>query len=101
MKKIIGIICVLIIIATLTACGNMSFGAGNYDFNIVHVCDHSGNCADYEVEKWYEDDCGIEVKLKDGNCLYLSEGTYILASDHCPICGEDAEAALKGAAANE
>lgn len=53
MKKIIGIICVLIIIATLTACGNMSVDFGNFEFNIVHVCDRSGSCADYEVEKWY------------------------------------------------
>lgn len=91
MKKIICIICILIVIATLTACGNMSLGPGNFKFNVVHVCDHSGNCSDYEIEKWYDNDTGIEVKLKNGNKLFLSEGTYILASDHCPICGEGAK----------
>ena len=77
---------------TLTGCGNSSIGFGNYDFNIVHIADYAGHCVDCEIDTWYQStsNCpGIEVALHDGNSLFLSEGTYILAKDYCPICDPD------------
>lgn len=90
MKKIIAISLACVIVFALTACGNMSLGLGNFEYNVIHVCDHAGNCKDYRIHKWYENGTGIEVTLTNGNNLYLSEGTYILAKDNCPIC-EDGE----------
>lgn len=70
----------------LSSCGNMSVGFGNYTYNRVHVFDTAGNCCDLEIDKWYDNENGIEIQLKDGNNLYLSEGTYILIKDECPLC---------------
>ena len=87
MKKIIASFLILLIaIVSLTSCGNMSLGLGNYSYNKVHVFDTCGNYCDLEIDKWYDNETGIEVLLKDGNNLFLSEGTYILLKDECPLC---------------
>ena len=87
MKRIISLVLtVVIVLLTLVGCGNMSVGPGNYNYQIVHVFDTAGNYHDYHIEKWYNDESGIEVTLTDGNNLFLSEGTYILAKDYCPLC---------------
>ena len=41
-----------------------------------------------EILNWHDNEIGCEVTLKDRNSLYLSEGTYILIKDKCPICGD-------------
>ena len=86
--RIIAIVALLlIIIVCFCGCGNMSWGVGNYEFNYVHVDTyHYSGCL--EVDKWYENGTGIEVKLDDGNNIFLSEGTYTLIEDNCPFCGE-------------
>lgn len=89
MKKIICIVLAIVVMFALCGCGNSSIGFGNYNFKVIHICDNSGTCRDYEICKWYQNSegtPGVEVLLTDGNSLFCSEGTYILASDHCPIC---------------
>ena len=87
MKKFIVLIMILILtLFTLTGC-NMSCSPGNYNYNRVHIS-VGGKELCKEILNWHDNDIGCEVALKDGNSLYLSEGTYILIKDKCPICGE-------------
>ena len=82
------------IIALIIACSfplliigcNMGVGIGNFEFHGIHVCDHNGNCRDLAIDKWYDNESGIEVKTTDSGSLFCSEGTYILYEDKCPIC---------------
>lgn len=89
MKKIISIILiitVLFLVCSLTTSCNKGLGLGNYNFKKVHICVGDVNkCV--EIEKWYDNEIGIEVKTKNYGALYLSEGTYILIEDKCPLCG--------------
>lgn len=87
-KKIVFVLMAVIVLATfiLTSCGNVSIGFGNFNFRKVHI--HMGDvnrCL--TIEKWYDNEgMGIEVKTKECGSLFLSEGTYILIEDKCPIC---------------
>lgn len=83
------LLCILLPIVLLFSSCNMGVGLGKFAFNEVivsvpgndkHVC--------LTVEKWYDDDEGIEVKTKECGQLFCSEGTYILFEDKCPICGK-------------
>ena len=88
MKRVICLIVVtLILMLSLTACGNMSMGLGNYTFTHVHFTDMTeSHCA--TVEKWYDNSEGIEVMTKEFGSLYLSEGSYIMFGEgvRCPFC---------------
>ena len=90
MKKIISIILiitVLFLVCSLTTSCNQGLGFGNYTFTKVHICVGDVNkCV--EIEKWYDNEIGIEVKTKNYGALYLSEGTYFLVEDKCPICNK-------------
>lgn len=90
MKKIISIILiitVLFLVCSLTTSCNKELGFRNYTFKKVHICVGDVNkCV--EIEKWYDNEIGIEVKTKNYGALYLSEGTYILIEDKCPICNK-------------
>lgn len=70
---------------TLTGCGNEGLSFGNYSFKRVHFSVGSNECC-AEIQSWHDNEIGCEVKLKDGNVLYLSEGSYILIKEECPIC---------------
>ena len=85
MKKLIAVLMVLILMCALCACGNMSLGFGNFEFNKVHV-DTFNYSGCFTVEKWYEASNGIEVKTKEVGSMFLSEGTYFLVSETCPFC---------------
>ena len=86
MKKFIVCMLVVIMVVTLCGCGNMSMGYGNYTFRKVHVdTPHYSGCI--EVETWYENSTGIEVKTRDYENIFLSEGTYTLIESDCPFCG--------------
>lgn len=67
---------------------NQSMGLGNFTFNKIHILTYSDQGFCVEIEKWHDNETGIEVKMKEGGSLYLSEGAYILVSDKCPICGK-------------
>ena len=91
MKKIISIILtitVLFLVCSLTTSCNQGFGLGSHTFTKVHICVGDVNkCV--ELEKWYDNDgMGIEVKTKNYGALFLSEGTYILIEDKCPLCNK-------------
>lgn len=90
MKKIVVIVMILILISNLCACGNMGVGLGNFEFNKVHIDTHNySGC--FAIEKWYDNKTGIEVKTKESGSMYLSEGTYFLISDDCPLCAHPTE----------
>lgn len=88
MKKIIAIIMVVTMLTTmLTGCGNMSVGFGNFTFKKVHVDTHNySGC--FTIEKWYDNESGIEVKTKEAGFMFLAEGMYVLIEDDCPFCGD-------------
>ena len=80
---------VLTLMSTLCAC-NMSMGFGNFEFKKVHIDTYNySGC--FTVEKWHDNETGIEVKTKEAGSLYLSEGTYFLISDDCPFCDHPTE----------
>ena len=90
MKKFVKLALVLMLIAVMVAifvgC-NVSPGMGSLEFNKVHVDTyHYSGCL--EVDKWYETDTGVEIKTKNGESIYLSEGTYIMVEDKCPFCSQ-------------
>lgn len=79
-------LCMALWMCVLTGCGNQSLGFGNFTFKHVHFSDAvEGRCA--TIEKWYDNEQGIEVKTKEYGSMFLSEGSYILfESDDCPFC---------------
>lgn len=86
MKKIIAMIMVVALVAVMfVGCGNMSMGLGNFTFKKIHVDTHNySGC--FTIEKWYDNESGIEVKTKEAGSMYLAEGMYILIEDDCPFC---------------
>lgn len=88
MKKIIAVVMAMAtLVFMLTGCGNMSLGLGNFNFDKVHVDMHNySGC--FTIEKWYDNESGIEVKTKEAGSMYLAEGMYVLIEDECPFCGE-------------
>jgi hypothetical protein len=89
MKKIF-IVCVVVIILVtcFVGCGNKAFlDPGSFNFEHVHVTDHvEGHC--FSIEKWWDNESGIEVRTTNGNGMFLSEGTYQLfeSAASCPYC---------------
>ena len=77
----------LTVCLVFVSCGNMNLGFGNYTFNGVHIETYH-NTACYSVETWTNAETGIEVKTKEAGTLFLSEGTYILYENTCPICSK-------------
>ena len=84
MKKRI-ILMIMTTTMLLTGCGNMALGIGNYTFKKIHVDTHNYNGC-FTVEKWHDNESGIEVKTKEVGSLYLAEGMYMLIEDECPFC---------------
>lgn len=88
MKKIIVMIMIVVMmVAMLTGCGNMSLGFGNFNFEKIHVDTHHYNGC-FTIEKWYENGSGIEVKTREAGFMFLDEGMYMLIEDDCPFCAE-------------
>ena len=85
MKKVLAIVLAVIIMMLCCGC-NMGMGFGNFTFEKVHICDFSGHYMDATIEKWYDSESGIEVQTKEYGSMFLSEGTYVLYSDKCPLC---------------
>ena len=87
-KKIITMAMVVTTLLTgITGCGNMSLGIGNYTYRKIHVDTHNySGC--FTVDKWYDNESGIEVSTKETGSLYLAEGMYMLIEDECPFCGD-------------
>lgn len=90
MKKLLAILLIVPLLTamiTLTGC-NMAVGYGNFQYRRIHVeTFHYSGCL--TVEKWHNNETGIEVKTQEAGSLFLSEGTYILLEGDrdCPFCG--------------
>lgn len=89
MKKIFAVcILVAIVVMCFASCGNKAFlDPGSFKFEHVHVTDHvEGHC--FNIEKWWDNESGIEVRTTNGDGMFLSEGTYQLfeSADACPYC---------------
>lgn len=85
MKKIVIVAFIMACLILLCSCGNMSIGLGSFTFTTVHV-QYGNECKDFTVEKWHNDDMGIEVLTKEAGAMFLSEGTYILFENECELC---------------
>lgn len=86
-KLIAMLIAVVVFTIALSGCGNMSMGLGSFTFEHIHFTDmNEGHCA--TVEKWYDNEGGIEVKTKEHGPMFLSEGSYIMfgKGEQCPYC---------------
>lgn len=78
-------ILILLLAALLTGCSNKSLGFGNFSFKKIHIdMPHTSKC--FTVEKWHDNETGIEVKTKEAGSMYFSEGTYVLIEEDCPFC---------------
>lgn len=85
-KIIVMVVAVTLIICMLTGC-NMSLGLGKLNFDKIHIDTHNySGC--FTIEKWYDNESGIEVKTKEVGHMYFAEGMYVLIEDECPFCGE-------------
>lgn len=85
MKKLLTIVLATAIMLATTGCGNMSIGPGKFSFKKIHVDTHNYvGC--FSVEKWYDNESGIEVKTEEAGHMYLAEGMYMLIEDECPFC---------------
>lgn len=87
MKKLLACLLAFTVLVTLTGCGNMSIGLGNFNFRKVHVdTHHYSGC--FTIEKWYDNSSGIEVRTEEAGAMFLAEGTYILleGEEDCPFC---------------
>lgn len=91
MKKIIAVFVGLIFICLMCACGNMAvIDPGNYEYERIHIdTHHYSGCL--TVEKWYDNNSGIEVKTKEFGNIFVSEGCYSLVEDECPFCNNSNE----------
>lgn len=90
MKKFFVVFTVLIACLSLTGCGNMAvLDFGNFTFHHIHI-DTYHNPMCFDIEKWWDNSTGIEVKTEDNGTMYFSEGDYILIDEakNCPYCGE-------------
>jgi hypothetical protein len=91
MKKLLAILLAALLLTAmiaLTGCGNMAVGIGYFEYQRIHVdMYHYSGCL--TVEKWHNNETGIEVKTQEAGSLFLSEGTYILLEGDrdCPFCG--------------
>ena len=87
MKKIICLVLfVILTVAILCSC-NEGIGIGSLTFRHLHYNTY-WQCGCINIQKWYNNENGIEVKTTDGTAMFFSEGTYILVEDQskCPFC---------------
>jgi hypothetical protein len=72
-----------------TGCGNMAvIDPGNFTFNHMRTDTENNEPMCLTVEKWWDNESGIEVMTAECGPMYFSEGDYILINDaeNCPYC---------------
>jgi hypothetical protein len=89
MKKFFALFIILILItACLVGCSNKAIlDPGTFSFKHVHMTDHlESHCV--EIDKWWDNESGIEVRTTTGDGIFLSEGTYQMfeSKSACPYC---------------
>lgn len=89
MKKVSALFFALAMMCCLLAgCGNMALlDPGTFTFNHLHS-DTYHNPMCFTVEKWWDNENGIEVQTKECGNMYFSEGDYVLVEkgENCPYC---------------
>lgn len=90
MKKFITLTLVAVMLVLIFASceSNMSVGIGSYNFTHAHIAVGGDASQCVEIERWYNDEYGIELRTTSNGSIYCSEGTYILFTDAstCPYC---------------
>ena len=90
MKKVLLICVISVLLIMCTSCGNRAIlDPGNFTYTHVHTSDAvSGHC--WDIDKWWDNSNGIEVRTTDGAGVFLSEGTYQLfeSKSACPHCND-------------
>ena len=88
MRRIISIVllCVIVMSLTMLCACNKNIGIGTYKFTKVHIFIEDGYGSCFDISSWREAEVGVEVKVSGCGSLWLSEGTYMLVEDKCPIC---------------
>lgn len=88
MKKFLTlIICIVILSTCLAGCNKAVLDPGAFSFTHIHFTDMTeGHCA--TIEKWWDNEEGIEVRTAEYGAIYCSEGSYILfeSANNCPYC---------------
>ena len=87
-KYVIGVLALGTMIAA-TGCGNMAIiDPGNFNFTHLRTDTNNNRPMCLTVEKWWDNDRGIEVMTTECGAMYFSEGDYILMTDamSCPYC---------------
>ena len=86
MKKIIVLVLTLAMLL-MSGC-NMGLGFGNFSYEKIHIDTYNySGC--FTIEKWYDNDNGIEVKTKEVGSMYFAEGMYMLIEKECPFCDKE------------
>lgn len=81
MKKIISIIICLVLVLSLTSCGNKNLLDLTYTFNHAILSLPDGSIVEGQVQSWrdYEDDDQIQVKINDIVYLVHSSNVVLMA----------------------
>lgn len=82
MKKIIGIICMIVMLLSLTGCGNKTLLDTTYKFDRAIIQMPNGEIVEGEVQTWndYEDGDQIQVKI-DGVIYLVHSSNIVLIAD--------------------
>jgi major membrane immunogen (membrane-anchored lipoprotein) len=81
MKKIILLVLVCVLLATLVGCGNKQIFDVTYNFKYAYVTWEDGTSEKKEIKSWtdYEDGDSIQVTFADGS------GTYLFHASNCTL----------------
>lgn len=87
MKKIVSVVCVLMVICLLAGCGstihgNKRYRAADFDwyYNIAYI-DFGDHVERVEVDYWNEDDTTFTVRSKDGRVFCSSQNNIVLSNE--------------------
>ena len=87
MKRFMALIMLFTLMVVVMCSCNQGCGIGSLNFKHLHYNTYDqSNCVD--IDKWYDNESGIEVHTTDGVAMFFSEGTYILveSNKNCPFC---------------
>ena len=87
MKKMFVLILIFLMMFVMTSCDE-SLGSQS-DFNGIHILVHNGQDICVRMKSTHYYNTGIRVETEEFGPLLLSEGTYIVYKDKCPICGTE------------
>ena len=84
MKNIIAAIIMIVMVFTLTACGNMDMFDTVYTYDYAIISFPDGTSDKIEIKQWtdYEDGEQIQITAKDGT-------VYLVSSFNCVLVRED------------